>query len=409
MENHLKNKNILKIAKKVLSKYKICNNCLGRIYAKIENGLTNEEKGKLLRKILRENDKIKLDDCWLCKGLIGEIQHFVDLILKSLEDYDFKTFLVGIRTGDNVIDREYELLDFTGSKYAESIKTEMKREIGKILEYKLSKDVDFEDPNIIAAIDTSFDVVNIQIKPLFIYGRYKKFKRNIPQTRWFCRICRGKGCRRCNYTGKMYDTSVEELIGKRILELTGGTKEILHGCGREDIDARMLGNGRPFVLEIKNPKIRTMDLSKLEDEINSGCNGMIKVSKLHFSDRDEIVRIKSADFRKIYRILVTGEKTIDLEKLKKAAEALHGKSVSQFTPSRVTRRKSNMVRERKIYDCEIESVDGTRAVLTLEAESGTYIKELVSGDGGRTNPSISEMVGTPCIVKELDVIEIKGE
>jgi tRNA U54 and U55 pseudouridine synthase Pus10 len=34
---------------------------------------------------------------------------------------------------------------------------------------------------------------------------------------------------------------------------------------------------------------------------------------------------------------------------------------------------------------------------------------LVSGDQERTKPSISEKIGIPCIVKELDVIEIKGE
>ena len=28
----------------------------------------------------------------------------------------------------------------------------------------------------------------------------------------------------------------------------------LHGSGREDIDVRMLGRGRPFVLELINPK-----------------------------------------------------------------------------------------------------------------------------------------------------------
>jgi tRNA pseudouridine synthase 10 len=49
------------------------------------------------------------------------------------------------------------------------------------------------------------------------------------------------------------------------------------------------------------------------------------------------------------------------------------------------------------------------ATLTIEAESGTYIKELISGDDGRTRPSISEMIGVPCKVAELDVIEIKGE
>ncbi|GAH10181.1 unnamed protein product, partial [marine sediment metagenome] len=187
-------------------------------------------------------------------------------------------------------------MDFTGSEYAESIKTELKREIGKLLEKKLNKEVDFEKPTIMAVIDTSFDIVKLQIKSLFIYGRYKKFKRDIPQTKWFCRICRGKGCRKCDYTGKMYKTSVEELIAKKTLENTKGSGESFHGCGREDIDARMLGNGRPFILEIHDPKIRNLDLSKLEREINTYGKDKIEVTDLHFSNRDEIARIKEAIF-----------------------------------------------------------------------------------------------------------------
>ena len=66
-------------------------------------------------------------------------------------------------------------------------------------------------------------------------------------------------------------------------------------------------------------------------------------------------------------------------------------------------------REKQIYDCIIQSIDGTMATITLETESGTYIKELISGDDGRTKPSISEMIGVPCKVVELDVIQIKGE
>ena len=53
------------------------------------------------------------------------------------------------------------------------------------------------------------------------------------------------------------EISVEELIAKIALKYTKSDDESFHGCGREDIDALMLGRGRPFVLELKNPKKRT--------------------------------------------------------------------------------------------------------------------------------------------------------
>jgi tRNA pseudouridine synthase 10 len=41
-----------------------------------------------------------------------------------------------------------------------------------------------------------------------------------------------------------------------------------------------------------------------------------------------------------------------------------------------------------------------------EADAGTYIKELMHGDQGRTEPNVAGIVGVPCQVLELDVIRI---
>ena len=405
----LTDKEILNVAKKIVSKYDLCDNCLGRVFAKLETGISNKKRGQIIKKEINHQKKIEIKDCWLCFGLINEIPHFVKLASIHLINYEYDTFLIGTKVDEDIINKEQTLLDFTGSEYSESIKTELNREIGKILEKKLRKEVNFEKPTIMAVIDTSFDEVKLQISSLFVYGRYKKYKRDIPQTRWFCKICRGKGCRKCNYSGKIYETSVEELIAKRFLELTRGEDESFHGCGREDIDVRMLGNGRPFILEIKNPKIRNLNLTKLQREINNDNKGIVEVNDLRYSNREEIIKLKESGFRKTYRIVIRGEKPINNEKLKKVTLALRGLRIGQFTPSRVAHRRANMVREKQIYSCKIESIDGTMAILTLEAESGTYIKELVSGDDGRTKPSISEMIGFPCKVEELDVIKIKGE
>lgn len=405
----LSDKKIIKTANQILPKYPLCDHCLGRVFAKIEDELTNQEKGKTIRKNLKNHKKTAVEDCWLCSGLIDEIPHFVDLILNALKDYEFDTFLVGSKIDEDILDKEAELLNFAGSEYSEPLKTEINRETGKILEKKLGKEVNFENPTIMTVIDTSFDVVNLQISSLFIYGRYKKFRRDIPQTKWFCKVCWGKGCKRCNYEGKLYETSVEELVAKRFVEATHGTGESFHGCGREDVDVRMLGNGRPFVLEILNPKKRELDLSKMKEQINAATKDSIEISNLRFSDRNEVNRLKDAGFRKKYRVVLKGKNPINNEKLKKAAQTLQGKTINQLTPSRVAHRRADMVRQKHIYNCDVESIDGAIAVLTVETESGTYIKELISGDEGRTKPSISEMVGVPCKVTELDVIEVMGE
>ena len=48
--------------------------------------------------------------------------------------------------------------------------------------------------------------------------------------------------------------SVQEYLGESIRqEIFGSDEVLLHGSGREDIDVRMLGRGRPFILEFLNP------------------------------------------------------------------------------------------------------------------------------------------------------------
>ncbi len=396
-------------AEQLLQDYRLCDSCLGRLLRKEIKEGSNAEKGQWIRAQLHQKQKISAKDCWLCEGLTDEIHHFIGLITKTLEEYEFDTFLIGSKIDEDIQEKEQRLWEQLKLQDAEPIKMEINREIGKILEPLLKKTVDIPNPDIMAVIDTAYDQVSLQISSLFIYGRYRKYQRGIPQTKWPCQICQGKGCKKCNYTGKLYEITVEGLVAKKAVEMAQGTDESFHGSGREDIDARMLGTGRPFILEVKNPKIRTIDLSVLEKETNKACKDIIEVSNLRFSNREEIARIKAAEFQKTYRVTIEASEPLNKEKLIKVAQSLQGQLIKQLTPTRVAHRRANKIRERLIYNCTIESVEGIIASLTLETESGTYIKEFVSGDNEKTQPNLSELIGIPCKVKELDVIDVKGE
>jgi tRNA pseudouridine synthase 10 len=62
--------------------------------------------------------------------------------------------------------------------------------------------------------------------------------------------------------------------------------------GREDIDVRCLGRGRPFVIEFKNPKRREIDLSEVEKIVNSASKDRVEINSLRLSNRSEVVRVK---------------------------------------------------------------------------------------------------------------------
>jgi tRNA pseudouridine synthase 10 len=107
---------------------------------------------------------------------------------------------------------------------------------------------------------------------------------------------------------------------------------------------------------------------------------------------------------KTYDVLIECKK-VSQEDLKKLEEYFHDRLISQKTPARVLHRRADKLRKRKIASVEGKLVKGEFKAI-IKTQAGTYIKELVSGDNGRTDPSFSSVIKKPCLVKELDVIEI---
>jgi tRNA pseudouridine synthase 10 len=293
---------------------------------------------------------------------------------------------------------------FIGLETPESIKTELNREIGKLALPLIHRAVEFKSPQVVACIDTRFADVELDIAPVFIAGRYNKLSREIPQTIWPCRACKGRGFARCGDTGKMYQTSVQEIIGDIALEMTGGKEHFFHGMGREDIDACMLGDGRPFVLEISSPRLRDIDLDELERQAN--VSELAQYRFLRFVPRDEVQRTKTATPTKTYSVRVRAEGKVNKERLDKVALSFKDTPIDQRTPQRVEHRRADLVRKRRIFWVEVGACEDDTFELTLETESGTYVKEFVSGDDGRSVPNFSEALGMQCRVEVLDVLAI---
>jgi tRNA pseudouridine synthase 10 len=337
------------------------------------------------------------------------LEDFVRLVTETSKDYEFETFLIGTKVDSEVMEAEEDLWGRLEVETQEPIKGELNREIGKLLEQRLEKTVDFNNPHLTFVVDTRYNNIETTIKPLYVYGRYRKLKRGIPQTKWFCRKCRGYGCEYCNNTGKMYETSVEELVGASLLEAAQGESHSFHGMGREDIDALMLGNGRPFVLEVSGPKKRTLELEKILEKINQDNKETIEIEGFKYSDLTTVRRIKSERSRKTYRVGIEFGSEPDKEKVFKVANNFRNLQIQQQTPKRVSHRRANLKRKRTVHAFEIMDLAGKSATIEIIGESGLYIKELIHGDDGRTNPSFSSELGIDCTVKCLDVVHIWDE
>ena len=211
---------------------------------------------------------------------------WADRVVEAVKDLEFKTLLVGCRVPPLIAENEEMVWSDLSLADPEPFKSEVNREVGKAVSVRNGKVVDFKKPDVVIILDPSAGTVEVQVNSVFFYGRYQKFERGIPQTHWDCRACRGKGCEKCNFTGAQYLDSVEELIGRPVIEMFDAENAVLHGAGREDIDARMVGTGRPFILEVVAPKRRSIDLGVLEAEINRSAEGRVSVAIKRWADRD---------------------------------------------------------------------------------------------------------------------------
>ncbi len=403
---------VLEKARKILE-IPVCDNCLGRQFAKLLSGYTNRERGMLLRtiaamsidreKLEHADNKIDMSNfsgyrfnslepgsipaakCSVCSGLFSIIGKFADNTAKKTKNYELSTFIIGTKISSELNEQEEKLWEHAGIDFCETIKAELNREIGKLVEKKTGMKFDSKKPDASFLVSVPSGAVGIQVNPLFIYGEYQKLVRGIPQTRW--------------PSGK-YKTSVEQIIAKPFMSASGGKSHKFHGSGREDIDALCLA-WRPFVLEIAEPRRRFFDPKACAKKIGK----KVRVRNARFSGISEVRELKDARHDKTYRTLVACKEPLKKSDLA-ALRCLEGVVIRQRTPSRVLHRRADRTRKRMVNEIKIRYSGRNAFRLVVRGDAGLYIKELISGDSGRTQPSVSSVLGKHCECREIDVIKI---
>jgi tRNA pseudouridine synthase 10 len=330
-----------------------------------------------------------------------KVDFFIETIKKDLKEYEFSTFNLGISYPYDVLEEEKILL-----------KKEFQYHLVKEIEAKMQKkrtEASFGDIDII--IDFNYKRIEYKVSGVYVYGVYTKHSRELPQTIDFCYKCRGRGCSFCSHKGVLRDYSIQEIIEKYFKEKYSFSTFKFHGAGREDIDVLMLGNGREFVVEMEMPKTRNItekDLKEIEDKINVDEKERLQISSLKVCIKEKVAEIKNEKNFKAYKAVVSTEEEITSEDLKKITLEKEIK-IKQFTPKRVEKRRALLTRERIAEVLEIEKIDDKTFNLKLKAESGLYVKEFISGEGEKTKPSISEIIGKECRCTQLDVVWIYRE
>ncbi|WP_327051299.1 tRNA pseudouridine(54/55) synthase Pus10 [Halomicrococcus gelatinilyticus] len=404
---------VLDDARALLATGPLCDPCLGRPFAERSHGLTNRERGRALRVAVALDDDESFappdETCRVCAGHASEYDAWAERAANALADTEFATYLVGTRPPPDLADRERsarEQADLPADA-GESFRSECNREVGKRLGDRTDATVDFERPDVTVLVDFERSTVDVERNPAFVYGRYRKLERDVAQTDATCSACGGRGsvwregearpCEQCGGTGRLAETSVEELVCPPVREAMRGREAVFHGAGREEAAALVLGSGRPFVVEVKAPRRRTPDLSALADAVAERAGGRVEVEALAIAEREMVDRVKETRLRQRFRLELSFDDGVDAAAFDDAVATLDGERVRQRSEATAEERT------RTLRDVTGEFGDGT-ATLEFAVDAGTDVPAVATGE--RTDPSLADRLGVDVAVTAVDVVGV---
>ncbi|MGI0017228.1 MAG: tRNA pseudouridine(54/55) synthase Pus10 [Nitrosotalea sp.] len=365
---------VIEETRQILREYRLCDYCLGRMFASKLRLVSHKKLGEKIRKTIKQS---KPKSCYLCKNLMPELDVFLKKILDISKGYEFSTFLIGAILQPSILDRD----DIIRSKFKlrgiAGIKSDVTREMGKQFGKKTKTKVDYQNPDIVFTIDFKKDQCDVKPKALILQGRYTKETRDIPQKQESCNRCEGKGCFVCDFHGISGFSSVEGHIAKFLFEKFGAQQAKITWIGSEDESSLVLGNGRPFFVKMTNPHKRKTQLPK-----------KIKLDSVSIFNLRTVSKVPTdpIKFKTDVLLEIATEKDLTpgvldvLQSLKDMPI-----SISENLPWK---------NQKRIHDITIKKMNTRSFTVLLTMDGGIPLKRLVTGTN--VEPNISMLLENQC-------------
>ena len=387
-------------SKFILKECDLCDNCLGRFFINSVHLSSGKRLGNKIRNSINSRAATK---CYVCKNLFSNADLYVRMMQNASIGYEFSTFTVGAILKQSIIERDDRLRSKFHLRGVDGIKTAVTRELGKKFVKKTKKRIDHLSPDITFTINFRTEQCNVKTKPTFLYGRYIKDKRGLPQKGESCKDCKGKGCIFCNNHGLVSFDSIEGKISQLLYEKFETKQVKFTWIGGEDKTSLVMGDGRPFFAKLLSPKKRNVRLVKKSNL------GEIMVHALRTID---VIPNGSIRFKSKIKMWVSTKDNISSKKLKKLKQLVAvpietvpivREALDYFTGSTKKQHK------REIHKLKYKKISLQSFTVEIEVDGGITIKRLVDGIpflGFRIIPNITSLLGTQCSCEKFDVNQI---
>ena len=372
------------LVKSILKKYSICNYCLGRLISK---KLCLKPSKNLGKKFNIKSTDSDLKKCFICKNIFEKLDQVVAQMIQNSSSYEFQTFLVGSVIKPSILDNDDIIKSKFKIKGILNVKTHINQEISKKFKRQTKSKLDVLNPTITFKINFKDESCQVYSKSLFVYGRYTKKQRNMPQKQTTCKNCQGKGCMICNFHGLENFNSVEGQIAKFLYKKFKSKQVKVNWIGGEDKSSLILGNGRPFFVKIFDPHIR-----KVRFEKQNSLNGM----QLHGLRQILNQPKDSIPFRSRVVILVESKIPLKNNLLKK----LH---LIKKNPLVINNSDEKIVKK-SVYDLKYKKIKPNSLQIIMSIDGGISIKSFV--EDSSIQPNLTELLDNECKCIQFDFKQI---
>lgn len=324
-------------------------------------------------------------ECFICNNLMGKLAAINnELISKVSDDYEFRTFQIGVSLPPSYIEREDSVRSKLRIRGKNSIKIQFLSNFREMLKHALNKEMDYLSPDlrIDLVINENNEVqFNIIPAPVVVACKYLKKKRGIPQKYVGQAQALGDESRHEN-------TSLEEVISEYLKQITSGAKVKFSWIGGEDKESLVLGKGRPFFAEIIKPKRRNVTEHSIK-LVGKGIELFVLSASKNLPHYPMKFYCKT-------RILIIAERSLNGKELE-TLHLLRGRTIYFTNKKRIV--------SRNVYDVKVGKLDGKNFELEIIAEGGLHIKQFV---GGREycEPNISAILRLRCECSNFDIIDV---
>ena len=332
--------------------------------------------------------------CPTCNGILNHIDDIKSVVTESIGLFSYHDVQIELPTPLQEIDKSY----------CEELHLQTSCNIKNFLRAKLNSELPHAQigPTLILSI-SKFDKIKCQLRwpDFYIVGKYIKNSRRVSHSR--------------NFQG-ISISSIEKEIINHLSPYVISTQLTFESAGREDMDVRMMGTGRPFCIKIYNPlplpNTNPKDIISLINDISKNlpneiiCKNGIEIFELKILEEKPFLNPKHI---KNYRCIISSSEPVSKEMLNKLLE-IENLIVYQKTPLRVAQRRPMKIREKMILKMNYKQISNSFFILDLITSGGTYIKEFVHSDFNRTNPSLGFILSPnkpiQCQLLQLDVISV---